>query len=204
MINVATLIACGVAPTQARIYADPLRIAAMRFEINTRAREAAFIAQLRVESANFTATEEGLYYTTPERIRAVYSRSVTTMAMAVTLTRNPKALANVVYAGKNGNGDAASGDGWKYRGRGLIQLTGRANYADAGIGLAHDYVNSPDLVATPPDACLTAAWFWHARKLNVLADGNVIDAITRGINGSGMEKADLRRQYTEDAFRALA
>ena len=204
MLTLPTLIAAGVPPTQARQYVDPLAAACARFGINTPARIAGFLAQCRVESADFTRLEENLFYTTPERIRQVFPSRVASMADAARLVRNPKALANCVYAGKIGNGNEASGDGFRFRGRGLKQLTGRANYADAAAGLGRPYLDQPDLVALPDDACLTAAWFWHNAKANILADSSQWDAITRAVNGPGMLKADLRRQYAEQALEVLA
>jgi putative chitinase len=203
-ITVASLIAAGVAPTQARIFADPLDAACGLFEINTPARVAALVAQCRVESANFTRTEESLFYTSPERIRQIWPTRVPSMADAAKLTRNPQALANRVYANRNGNFDEASGDGWKFIGRGLIQLTGRANYSAAAHALRQPYMEEPKLVARPTDACLTAAWFFHVHGLNALADASLVDGITRKVNGPRMLEADLRRQYTQEAIRAFA
>lgn len=205
MITIATLIAAGVQPTQARIFAEPLAAACARFDITSRARVAGFLAQCRVESANFTALEEGLFYRSAERIGDVFKRLRPRGFDGLTkLARNPQALANAAYAHINGNGDEASGDGWRYRGRGLKQLTGRANYADAAEALGRPYLEHPDLVAQPVDACLTAAWFWHTAKGNLLADSAQWDAITRAVNGPGMLQADLRRQYAEEALQVLA
>ena len=204
MISVAKLIAAGVPPTQARQYLEPLASACARFDIATPARIAGFLAQCRVESSDFTRLEENLWYTTPERIRQIFPSRVKSMADAARLVRNPKALANCVYAGKIGNGNEASGDGFRFRGRGIKQLTGRANYADAAEGLGRPYLEQPDLVAQPEDACLTAAWFWHNVKANILADSAQWDAITRAVNGPGMLQASLRRQYAEQAVEALA
>jgi putative chitinase len=204
MITIAQLIAAGIAPTQARTFAEPLSLACSRFAINTPARIAAFVAQCRVESAGFTKLEEGLYYSTPDRIRQIFSSRVATIQDAQALARNPKLLANTVYAGKNGNGDAASGDGWTYRGRGLIQLTGRANYFAAGVGCGRPYLDEPDLVAQPLDACMSAGWYWYSNKLNPLADSMQTDEITRAVNGRAMLHADLRRQYAEEGARAFA
>ena len=204
MITIATLIAAGVQPTQARIFAEPLAAACARFDITSRARVAGFIAQCRVESADFTRLEENLNYTRAERILQIFPSRVKSLDDATRLVRNPRAMANRVYAGKIGNGDEASGDGWRFRGRGLKQLTGRANYADAAEALGRPYLEHPDLVAQPVDACLTAAWFWHAAKGNLLADSAQWDAITRAVNGPGMLQADLRRQYAEEALQVLA
>ena len=204
LISVQRLVAAGVPPTQARQFADPLAAACARFQIDTPARIAGFIAQCRVESADFTRLEENLHYTTPERIRAVFPSRVPSLADAARLVRNPQALANRVYAARLGNGPEASGDGWRYRGRGIVQLTGRANYADATTALGRPYVEQPELVAQPADACLTAAWFWHSRKLSILADSAQWDAITRAVNGFAMLHADLRRQHAEQALTAFA
>jgi len=181
------LIACGVHPTQARLFGEPLRAAMKLNAIDTEAREAAFIAQCIVESQNFTRLEENLFYTTPARINAIFS-AVKTDEEAVKYTRNPKALANKVYANRNGNGNEESGDGWTYRGRGLFQLTGRANYkaASEGCGLGAAYLWRPDLVAMPSDACLTAAWYWRVNGANQAIDNGMFDATTKAINGPAM------------------
>lgn len=204
-LTVGTLVAAGVPPTQARQFAEPLAIACSRFDIDTPARIAGFVAQCRVESADFTRLEENLRYSKPERLRQVFPSRVPSMAdAAVLVAAGPQAIANRVYAGRLGNGDEASGDGWRYRGRGLKQLTGRANYADAAVALARPYLSQPDLVGMPLDACLTAAWYWHTIKGNALADSAQWDAITRAVNGPGMLQADLRRQYAEEAVQAFA
>lgn len=202
-LDVGRLIQAGLQPTQARLLLEPLRAACARFEIDTPARLGAFIGQYRVETADFTRLEENLNYTTAERIRAVFPSSVRSLQQAAGLVRNPQALANLVYAGRLGNGPPESGDGWAYRGRGLCHLTGRANYADAAVSLARPYVDQPDLVAAPEDACLVGAWYWHARKLNVLADAWNVAAITRAVNGPAMLDATRRLQYSEEAQRAF-
>lgn len=203
-ITFSTLVAAGIAPTQARIFADPLAAACERFDINTPPRIAGFVAQCRVESAGFTTLEENLYYSSPERIRKIFPSTVPDLEVAARIARNAKALANRVYGGRLGNGDEASGDGWRFRGRGLKQLTGRFNYTQAAIALDQPYVEHPGLVAEPGGACLTAAWFWHSRGLNAFADSSQWDAITRVVNGPGMLQAFERRQYANDAIRAFA
>lgn len=205
MITVASLIGAGLHPTQARQFAGPLAAACQRFGIDKPARVGGFVAQCRVESDDFRRMEESLAYRSPERLRAVFPSRVASMAEAADLIKaGPQAIANRVYARKLGNGDEASGDGWRYRGRGIIQLTGRSNYADAATALGRPYLEQPDLVAQPDDACLVAAWYWHTIKGNVLADGGQWDAITRAVNGPGMLHAQLRRQYSNDAAMAFA
>lgn len=203
-ITVSALVAAGVPPTQARTFVEPLSAACALFDISRPARIAAFVAQCRVESANFTKLEEGLYYRDPQRVMAIFQSRVKSLAQAQALVKNPQMLANAVYADRMGNGSPATGDGWAYRGRGLIQLTGRSNYHDAAVGLNRPYIEQPGLVAEPSDACLTAAWYWHAHNLNILADSAQWDAITRAVNGAGMLHAAERRQYSQEAVAAFA
>jgi len=204
MLTLDHLIACGIGPTQARIFLAPLQQAFERFEILSPVRMAAFIAQAAHESANFTRLEENLHYSKPERVMAVFLSSVPSIAAAVPLISNPEALANRVYANRLGNGDTTSGDGWKYRGRGLFQITGRANYMAAGGALGVDLKNHPAMVAEPESAAMTAGWFWSAAACNDLADGSQIDAITRKINGRAMLGADERRCRFDRALQVLS
>lgn len=203
------LIRAGVQPTPARAFADPLKAAMALFAIDgSDERQAAFIAQCMVESAGFTRLEENLYYTTEYAARSAFGNRV--LPHLDRLLRHPNAMANFAYAGRNGNGDEASGDGWRFRGRGLFQLTGRANYASAalGVGLGSVYLQRPELVAQPSDACLSAAWYWHNAGCNQAIDGGMFDSTTRLINGPAMlhraERAEAFAQ-TLDAFgRSLA
>ena len=102
-----------------------------------------------------------------------------------------------------GNTPEADGDGQKYRGRGLIQITGRANYAECGEALGLDLVNHPELLEKPQHACMSAAWFWASRGLNTLADAGKFDTITRRINGGQNGAADRRALYAK-ALKVLA
>jgi putative chitinase len=204
-ITLAGLIAAGLQPTQARIFEAPLQLACERFAIDASAgRLAAFLANAGHESRNFTRLEEDLFYRSAERIRAVFPSRVRDLAEAAALVGRPQALANRVYAGKLGNGPEDSGDGWRFRGRGLFQLTGRGNYRSAAVALKFDYELSPDLVAMPHHAALTAAWFWQSIGGNVLADARQIDAITRRINGPAMLAAEERRERYEQGLQAFA
>lgn len=203
-VSIAQLIATGVGPAQARLFVDPLNAAMDRFDIVTAPRIAAFLGQCMVESGNLVHTEEGLYYRDASRLAEIFPSAFRTGAEAAPYTKNPQKLGARIYAGRNGNGDEASGDGWTFRGRGLLQMTGRANYTDAAASLARPYVEQPELVAQPDDACLTAAWFWHTNKLNPLAEAGALDEITRAVNGRAMLEAGLRRQYTREALLAMA
>lgn len=204
MITSSQLIAMGIAPTQAATFVSPLNDAMARFDIDTQPRIAAFLGQCMVESDCLIHTEENLFYSDPARIYAIFPSHFTGAADAAAYAKSPSKLGARVYASRLGNGVEASGDGYTYRGRGLLQVTGRENYADATSGLAHDYLGSPNLVALPADACLTAAWFWHTHKLNLLAEAGALDEITRAINGRAMLQASRRRQYTQQALEALA
>ena len=197
-MNVEELIEAGVHPTQAKLFAQPLAEAMARFGINTRLRRSAFIAQLMHESSSFTRLEESLWYTTAERIARVFRLPID---VAQGLVKSPQSLANRVYANRLGNGPESSGDGWRYRGRGLIQLTGKDNYTRASKALGVFYNASPESVCLPKHAALTAAWFWHMYNCNDPADRGDIDAITRKINGPAMmgreERADLYRHILQ-------
>lgn len=197
MLTVQALITFGITPSNAALFIDPLNEACTRFEINTPKRLAGFLAQCRVESLAFTHLEESLYYSTPERVCAVFPNRVPILQAALPLIMRPQALANRVYAGRYGNRDEASGDGWKYRGRGLKMITFADNYKDAGIALGRPYLDQPDLVSKPEDAAMTGAWFWSTIKGNTLADNSQWDLITRAVNGPAMLQAANRRQYSE-------
>lgn len=203
-ITAAQLQRIGANAANAQAFAAPLTVACARFQINTPERVAAFLSQCAHESAMFSVLTENLNYTTPARIRAMWPTRVRSDADASKLCRNPEGLANVVYAGRLGNGDTASGDGWRYRGRGLFQLTGRSNYADATQGLGRPYLGSPDLVSKPEDAALTAAWFWHVNKLNLLADKGNVRGITWAINGPGLVGLEHRQALYTQALGAVA
>lgn len=151
------------------IWTRALDDAMERFEINTPERTAAFLAQIAHESGDFRRLVESLSYTA-NRLMKVWPRRFPTLEKAQEYARQPEKLANYVYAKRLGNGDVASGDGWLYRGRGLIQLTGRANYQSAGRALDRPFEAQPELLEDPVDAALTAAHFWQSRGLNQLAD----------------------------------
>lgn len=162
-----------------------------------------FLAHVKIESEGLTHLEENLYYSSPLRLVQVFSSKFTGMADAARFTKNPKALANHVYAGKNGNGDEASGDGWKYRGRGGFQLTCKANYLAAEQALGVAYTLTPEIVAEPEHAILTSGWYWSSLNLNVAADQGDINWSTRAINGRAMLKLDDRRIAYADNLTAL-
>ncbi len=172
------------AGSAAEKFLQPLNDAMARFAINTPAREAAFLAQLAHESGQLKTLVENLNYGAPGLL-AIFSRYFTP-DLAKSYERQPAKIANRVYANRIGNGNEASGDGWRYRGRGPIQLTGRANYRACGAAIGVDIEAAPDLVQEPVAGALAAAWFWSVNKLNALADANTAkscEAISAKVNG---------------------
>lgn len=172
-----------------------LNAAMQAYDINTPARVAAFIAQVGFESARFGHLVEVLNHSA-ERLAALWPNRFSTSdgkpnALALQLGGHPEAIANTVYANRLGNGAPESGDGWRYRGRGLIQLTGRSNYQQAGAALKVDLEAQPELLEQPHYACLTAAWYWSVHGLNALADEADFKTITLRING-GVNGYDAR------------
>ncbi|MGF6981408.1 putative chitinase [Paraburkholderia atlantica] len=166
----------------------PVRNACTAFDINTANRLAAFLAQCGHESANFTRLVENLNYSaqglanTWDRFSTSGRRGGSPNALARRLERQPQAIANHVYADRLGNGNEASGDGWRFRGRGLIQLTGRANYRAASQALAVDLEAEPAQVEEPALAALVSAWWWSANRVNPLADAGDWLAVSRTVN----------------------
>jgi putative chitinase len=187
---------------------EPLKETFEKFEIDTIEKQASFIGQCAHESAHFKVLQENLNYsaqglanTWPSRFSIDQkSNPKVPNEKANTLARKPEGIANSVYANRMGNGDEQSGEGHKYRGRGLIQLTGKDNYTACGLALGIDIVQNPDLLLEPKYACLSAGWYWNKNGLNALA-GN-IEAITKKING-GLIGLEDRRLLTQNAMLAL-
>lgn len=193
------LTACGVRPATADRWAPvftaeigPNTFSAGDDEIDD------FLGQVLHESGMLERVEEGLTYTTAERICAVWPRRFPTVADAQPFVRNPVGLANRVYGGRMGNTD--SGDGWKYRGRGLMQVTGRINYAQVGKALGIDLLANPDLLAQPVYA-LRASIAWWEGNVPDSAMGDIVK-VTRRVNG-GTVGLDHRQKVTQAANAAL-
>jgi len=164
----------------AEALAPALSDAAARFDITSPLRVAHFMGQLHHESGGFTRMVENLNYSA-KRLVQVWPKRFPTLAAAQPFALNAAALGEKVYAGRLGN--IHPGDGGKFIGRGLIQLTGRSNYSAAVIALGLPLLEDPGLAATPVAAALIAGWFWDSRGLNALADQDDIEGITRKING---------------------
>ncbi|MFJ3259826.1 glycoside hydrolase family 19 protein [Pseudomonas sp. NPDC086581] len=207
---------------QAGVFVSPLNQAMARFGISTPARIAAYLAQVGHESAHLARLVESLNYSAqrlaevwPTRYAAKDSRGnylrlagkLVPTPLADQIARNPKLIASTTYAGRNGNGNVASGDGWTYRGRGLLQVTGRGNYRAAGVGIGQPLEAQPELLELPEFAALSAAWWWADKKLNALADVGRFDDIGSIINtgqpGRVPVGADDRRALWKRAQEVL-
>ena len=178
---------------------DPLNETFAKYEINTPIRQAAFIGQCAHESNNFKTLEENLNYR-PETLIKVWPSRFPDLQTADKYAHNPQLLANKVYAGRLGN--SQENDGWNFHGRGLIQLTGRENYANCGSGLGVDLIGHPDWLLDPQYAALSAGWFWNKKGLNALADAQDLDTMTKRING-GLIGLDDRKAKIAKALSVL-
>jgi putative chitinase len=183
------------------VWVDALNETFQRFDISTPARQASFIGQCGHECANFKVLEENLNYRA-ETLMKLWKSRFPTIEIANEYARNPKKIANKVYSSRMGNRDEASGDGYRFRGRGCIQLTGHANYFHAGQACGEDFVMQPDLVATPKYAAMTAGWFWNTHKLNQFADRQDFTLMTKKING-GTIGLDDRIKHINHALDIL-
>jgi len=182
-------------------WVDALNETFDKFDISTPARQASFIGQCSHECGNFKTLSENLNYKA-ETLMKLWKTRFPTIEIANEYARNPKKIANKVYANRMGNRDEASGDGYRFRGRGCIQLTGHANYFHAGQACGEDFVMNPDLVATPKYAAMTAGWFWNTHKLNQYADRTDFLMMTKKING-GTIGLDDRIRHINHALDIL-
>lgn len=212
---------------RAGIFLPALNRAMLRFEIDTVQRQAAFIAQVGHESGQLSRMSENLNYSADGLANSWPGRYAEPdgkggylkvdvkgkarnkpNALALSLAGKPEAIANNVYASRMGNGSAATGDGWKYRGRGLIQVTGKSNYIAAGTALQLDLLNQPELLEQAEWAAMSAAHYWYARGLNALADAGAFQDIGSIINTGQPGRvpngaADRQRLY-DKALKVLA
>lgn len=184
---------------RAATYLGPLNAAMRAHGIDTNERRAAFLAQISVESDQLQNTVENLNYSAP-RLRVVWPRRFPTDELAERYDRDPEALGNFVYSNRLGNGDAASGDGYRYRGRGLMQVTGRDNYRAAG------FEGNPEALAEPNTAADSAGRFWSQNGLNARTAQTLaredFNGVSRTVNG-GDNGSDERWAAYQRALRAL-
>lgn len=172
---------------------------AAKFQINTPLRLAHFLAQCGHESGGFRATQENLNYSA-KGLNGIFKKYFPTEAAAAAYARNPQKIANKVYGNRMGNGPESSGEGYKFRGRGYIQLTGKENYTAFGKAIGEDILSNPDKVASTY-ALLSAAWFFSKNGLHKMADGGATDAvvtsITKRVNGGTIGLADRIKHFKE-------
>ena len=171
------------------------------YEINTPQRIAAFIAQCAHESGGFIFLTENLNYKA-ESLLKIFSKYFKDIGTAKAYEKQPEKIANKIYADRMGNGPESSGDGWKYRGRGLIQLTGKTNYTWFAASLEISPEEAAEYTQTFEGAAQSACWFWETNKLNVEADKGDIKTMTRKING-GFIGLDDRIKHYEHALHVL-
>ncbi|WP_369781853.1 glycoside hydrolase family 19 protein [Pseudomonas sp. WC2401] len=183
----------------AGVFVPVLNAAMSRYQIIGLKRVAAFIAQVGHESSQLMHLVESLSYSADALRKTWPSRF--DMELASATARKPEQIANIAYGNRMGN--STPGDGWKYRGRGLIQITGKNNYRACGEALGLDLIAQPELLEKPQHACMSAAWFWATNGLNTLADAGKFEAITQRINGGQNGSADRQALYAR-ALKVLA
>ena len=178
-----------------------------RFGISTPVQQASWIGQCGHECGNFKILEENLMYRAATLLK-LFPRTPKrawgfTPEEAAAYERQPQRIANRIYGNRMGNRDEASGDGWRFRGSGFLQLTGHSNFYHAGQALGEDFVMQPELVRTPKYAAMTAGWFWQTHKLNQFADSRDFLMMTKKING-GTIGLDDRIKHINHALDIIA
>lgn len=179
-----------------------LTVAFPKYDINTADRAAGFLAQCGHESMDFTVLKENLNYGA-KGLRGTFGKYFADDAIATKYERKPEMIANRVYASRMGNGNEASGDGYKYRGRGAIQLTGRDNYSAFATAIGKSIDETIAYLETLDGAIESACWFWKKNGLNEIADKKDIIAMTKRINGGTIGLEDRKKHY-EHNLKVLA
>ena len=192
--------ALGIKSDRASIWVDPLNETFARFGLVDPFHVSAFLAQIGHESARLSSVEENLNYSS-NGLTSTFPKYFT-HEQANDYARQPVKIANRVYADRMGNGDEISGDGFRYRGKGLLQVTGKENHAACGKALGLPLVDDPELLLEPINAALSAGWFWNAKKLNNLAELEDLRGITKVVNGGMNGFADRQLLY-QTAKKAL-
>ena len=185
------------------VVAEKLNLFGPKFGVNTPKRLAAFVGQCSVESVDFTASRESLYYKSAAYIHDVFPTNFPTVESARAYVRRPIALANRAYANRLGNGPESSGDGWKFRGGCWIQVTGKNGFIAASRGTGFNLIESPELIDQVGVSCVVSLWWWQSHGLNALADVGSINRITRIINGPKMMHAEERAARVARALKAF-
>lgn len=203
--------AAGIKEAVASQWLPHVQAALERFGITSDKQVAAWLAQTAHESGGYTMLTENLNYRAatlaacwPNRFAVLgpdkkpvkdAQGKMTPTAVANAIAGKPELIANMVYSSRMGNGPAESGEGWKYRGRGLKQLTGKDNYTRCGAALGMDLVGNPDVLLQPEGAALSAAWFWSVNKCSEFIDRDDFVGLTKRINGGTIGLADREKRY---------
>jgi putative chitinase len=203
MVNADQLRALKIDPN----LVDPFNETFQRFGILTPAQQASWIGQCGHECGNFRILEENLNYRAPTLLKLFPKTPKRqwgfTPEEAAAYEKQPQRIANRIYSNRMGNRDEASGDGWRFRGSGFLQLTGHSNFYHAGQALGVDFVMQPELVRTPMYAAQTAGWFWQTHKLNQYADKGDFVTMTKRINGGTIGLED-RIKHINHALHVLS
>jgi putative chitinase len=180
--------------------ADPFNETFERFGIVTPAQQASWIGQCGHECGNFRIMEENLNYRAATLLKLFPKTPKRqwgfTPEEAAAYEKQPQRIANRIYGNRMGNRDEASGDGFRFRGSGFLQLTGMSNFHHAGQALGVDFIMQPELVRTPKYAAQTAGWFWQTHRLNQYADSGDILTMTKRINGGTIGLEDRKKHIT--------
>lgn len=188
--------------SDAAAWADAAMEILPKYEITTANRIAGFFAQCGHESMNFTVLSENLNYRA-ETLEKLFSKYFSKAGRnAADYAKQPEKIANVIYANRMGNGDTASGDGYRFRGRGVVQLTGRDNYTAFGKSVGMTAEQVIDYVTTKKGALESACWYWASRNINAACDVNDITKMTKLVNG-GTIGLDDRKHHYEQALAVL-
>ena len=182
-------------------YAPALNDVMDYYEIQSQHRIAGFLAQVIHESGGFTLIKENLNYSA-DGLRKTFGKYFRTIELANQYARKPEMIANRVYANRMHNGDEASGDGYRFCGRGLIQITGRENYTNLAEALEMSLEDCVSYLETPEGACSSAGWFWDTNQLNDYCDSGDFIMLTKRING-GTNGLEDRRHYYDLAISLL-
>jgi putative chitinase len=196
IVGLDQLVAAGIKPEVAQRWVQPVQAACAEFDISTPKRVAAFLAQTAHESGGFVWLSENLNYSA-EALMKIWPKRFPTIEFARRFHRQPELIANAVYASRMGNGGPETGDGWRYRGRGLKQLTGKDNYTRCGRTLNVDLVGDPDLLLRPGLAARSAGWFWSSSNCGPLADDGQFELLTKRINGGLIGLKDRKERYAK-------
>jgi putative chitinase len=158
-----------------------------------------FLGQVAEETGGFTSLIESTAYKDPERLNSLFKNVQGVEHAKRLIAEGPQAIGNVIYAGKLGNGDVASGDGYRFRGRGFLQITGRANYHRIGEMIGMQLEQHPELLGEPSPAAEAAAKYWSVRKINVPADADDVSTVTFLVNGAARLNLTERKAWHDKA-----